>query len=273
MRWRNLIPLLLVVAGCKTETRETYDFMFAEKPEGTILDSRLKQLQKLEQEYPKRSDIPYKMAGVYYQKEEYRESAKSLERAIDIDPREAKYHYHLGRIYMKMRELDRAEDSFRRAVELMPSDRYTGGHAALGYVLCQKGQWEAARAEFHTCARIDPADANPYYFLGCIDDARKDSRGAVSNLKEYLRRGGDLYRSKAIEILLSYGEEPPPLPAKPDSATANSGTPPDRTASAEVLREGVIHAGEIQRKEEVLGQEFGEFPPKTPSAAELPARR
>jgi len=219
---RLVLPALwAALSGCATTvTNEPASYTFTDDSHGnmTVLDSRLSRLEKLAQEYPKRSDIPYQIAGVHYQKADLKASAKSLERAIYIDPSEAKYHYHLGRVYLRMRELDRAETAFRRALDLMPAGRYTGGHAALGYVLCQKGRWDEARAEFEVCQRVDPKDPTPYFFLGCVDDARKDSKGAVANLKEYLRRGGKSYQTKAAAILASYGEAPPPRDPNAEAA-------------------------------------------------------
>ncbi len=228
----TLIGLALaILSGCKTSQTEDYSIRFSEadkRPEGTVLDAKLKQLEKLAEEYPKRSDIPYQMAGVWYQKENFRESAKSLERAIYIDPNEVKYHYHLGRVYLSMRELDPAEKEFRRAIELMPSDRYTGPHGALGYVLCQKGRWTEALAEFEACARIDPTEPNSYYYLGCVLDVLKDGDGAVANLKKYLELGGKGFRPKAAEILAGYGvaargEETEIGEARPASPSSEGG--------------------------------------------------
>jgi tetratricopeptide (TPR) repeat protein len=242
VRLRSLFISLFVAAlpACKTTITEERSIRFSEKTtaaDPTVLDSKIKQLEDLSQKYPKRADLPYQMAGVYFQKEDYHESARALERAIYIEPSEAKFHYHLGRIYMKMRELDRAEAAFRKALELMPSDRYTGGHAALGYVLCQRGHWEEARSEFEACARINPKDVTPLYFLGCVADAEKDSERAVSFLKRYLEAGGTTYRQKAVNLLASYGVEAPPIPMErledkgPKAAAAERG-PASKEASA-----------------------------------------
>ncbi len=219
--------LLAATFGCKTTvTKDEFVGVSFDQQQGSgdssVLDSQLKKLESLSRTYPKRPDLHYKMAGVHCQKENLHDAAKSLQRAIYLDPGDSKYHYHLGRLYMRMHELEKAEKALRRAVELMPRERYTGGHAALGYVLCQTGRMQEARAEFETCTRIDPEEPNSYYFLGCIDDAggRRDS--AVANFKEYLARGGQLYRTRARTLLLGYGIAVPadPIPA---AATKPSG--------------------------------------------------
>ncbi len=218
--------LLAATFGCKTVTKDEYVGVSfdqqAKSDDSTVLDSQLKKLESLSREYPKRPDLHYKIAGVHCQKENLRDAAKSLQRAIYLDPGDSKFHYHLGRLYMRMHEMEKAEKALRRAVELMPPDRYTGGHAALGYVFCQTGRMKEARAEFETCTRIDPEEPNSYYFLGCVDDAGGRRESAIANFKEYLGRGGQLYRTRARTLLASYGVVVPPDPTSAE-ATEPSG--------------------------------------------------
>jgi len=211
----RMFPALLILgalgSGCTTTTTEDYsiDFSKEQKESSTALDAKLRQLEKLSKEFPKRSDYLYTIAGVYNQKEDLRSAIKALKRAIEIDPNEPKYHYQLGRLHLQIRELDLAESSFRKSLELMAPDRFTGAHGALGYVLCQKGKWEEALKEYETCARIDPKDPNSYYYMGCIHDVLRQKDLAVRNLKEYLRMGGTEYRKTATRILSNYGEVGP----------------------------------------------------------------
>jgi tetratricopeptide (TPR) repeat protein len=223
--WMLAIPILLAALGCKTTQTETYGpVQYADSSENSVLDSRLRQLETLSKEYPKKSEYPYQMAGVYYQKEDYKGTAKALEKAIFIDPDEPKYHYHLGRIYLQMRELDLAGKSFRRAIELMPSDRYTGPRGALGYVLCQQGKWAEAAVEYDACARIDPSDPTPYYYLGCIHDRLGNKEKATASLTEYIRRGGTTYRTAASRILSAHGVTPPEPEGEPIEDATPRGT-------------------------------------------------
>jgi tetratricopeptide (TPR) repeat protein len=231
--WITGIAILIAAAGCKTTKTEQYSTVrFDENHDGTVLDARLRQLEKLSREYPKKSEYPYQMAGVLCQKEDYRGAAKALDRAIEINPDETQYHYHLGRLYLEMRELDLAEKSFRKSIELMPSGRYTGAHGALGYLLCLKGSWDEALVEYKTCAAIDPSDPIPFYYMGCIHDRRSERDEAVRNLSEYLRRGGTMFRSASIRMLEGYGVKPPQPPAALVSDGAPRG-PGDRQAASD----------------------------------------
>jgi len=206
IRFLLAAALQLACMGCTTTTTGEYSFEFSEdNKSNTILDTKLAQLQEEAKKYPKRSDLPFRIASVYYQKDEYNEAVKAIHQAIEIDPGEAKYHYHLGRVYMRMHELDKAEEAFRRSIEVMPPDRFTGGHGALGYVLCQEGKWDEALEQYKLCEQIDPDDPKNYYFIGCIYDIKKDRDRAIHYLNEYLRRGGSMFRANAFRMLSSYG--------------------------------------------------------------------
>ena len=75
--WMLAIPILLVALGCKTTKTESYGpVQLADGTDNSVLDVRLRQLEGLAKEYPKKSEYPYQMAGVYYQKEDYKETAK-----------------------------------------------------------------------------------------------------------------------------------------------------------------------------------------------------
>jgi tetratricopeptide (TPR) repeat protein len=234
--WITGIAILIAAAGCTTTKTEQFSTVrFDENNDSSVLDARLRQLEKLSKEYPKKSEYPYQMAGVFRQKGDLRGAAKALERAIAIDPHETQYHFHLGRLYLEMKELEPAEKAFRKAIDLMPSGRYTGPHGALGYVLCLKGSWDEALAEYRACAALDPSDPIPFYYMGCIHDRKGERDDAVRNLSEYLQRGGTLFRSASIGMLESYGVMPPEAPATLISDGSPRG-PGDRQAATDARR-------------------------------------
>jgi tetratricopeptide (TPR) repeat protein len=208
------LALGLLSGGCRTTTVEQgTDYKIDEGESTSILDVQLKRLAKDAEKYPKRSDLRYQIAAVQYQKANYRESAKELETAITLSPDEVKYHYHLGRVYLYMQELSLAEKHFRQAATLSPQDRYTGPHAALGYVLAQEKKLDEALIEFKRCAQLEPENPIYYYFLGAIYDMKRDAKETLHNFQEYLLLGGQAYRQKAIFILQKLGVKVEDLPA------------------------------------------------------------
>ena len=198
----------LLQTSCTTTTQADNVYsMPTEKTKHSILDSELKRLQTNVSEYPKRHDFHYKIAGIYFQQQKYRESMDALDAALALDPDESKYHYHAGRVYLRMGELDKAEGHFRTATEHMQADRYTGPHAALGYVLARERRMDEAITEFEKCIEIEPENPEFYYFLGSLYDVMGEDDRTIHYYREYLVRGGTRYQENAVFILERLGVE------------------------------------------------------------------
>ena len=216
-----LFILAFVFGGCQTTTVEQgTDYKIQDGKGTSVLDVRLKKLGEEAEQYPKRSDLRYQMAAVHYQKANYRESAKELEAAIDLSPDEMKFHYHLGRVYLYMQELSKAEKHFREAAKLSPQDRYTGPHAALGYVLALEKRPNEGLVEFKRCAELEPENPIYFYFLGILYDMLGNAKETIHNFQEYLVLGGKTYRQKTTFILEKLGVKVEDLPA-PKKAAEN----------------------------------------------------
>jgi tetratricopeptide (TPR) repeat protein len=179
--------------------------MIPDAQQGSILDSKLKNLMEEVGKYPKRHDLHYQIAGVYFEKEDYREAAKGLKAALRLAPEESKYHFQLGRVYSVMGESQEAETHFREAVRLSQGDRYSGPHAALGYVLAMKKDLSGAIAEFKKCAEIEPQNPDYQYSLGSLHDMRGERDEAIKCFQEYLVLGGTRYRKNAVFFLEKLG--------------------------------------------------------------------
>ena len=198
---------LLFLASCQTTTTEKTQVMPTGEMSGSILDSRLSHLRKEVEEYPKKHTLHYEIAQVHYQKNDLKQSAKALHKAIELSPTVVKYHFHLGRVYLRMSELSLAEEQFRAACANMARGRYTGPHAALGYTLARQQRVDEAIAEFDTCLRIEPENPSFYYFLGSLYDIKGDPENVIRYYREYLARGGLKYQKKAIFVLEKLGVE------------------------------------------------------------------
>jgi tetratricopeptide (TPR) repeat protein len=202
-----LIASVLFVAGCTTTVSETTDYEVGSSVAGSVVDTRINHLREEAAKYPRRSDLQYDIALLYFQKGDYHESQEALEDAIEIAPEVSEYHYHLGRVLLRMQELELAEGHFREAVRLQPRNRYSGPHAALGWTLTLRQNWDGALTEFQRCVEIEPANSLFYYFLGSIYDLKGDQAKAITNFQEYLTRGGKTFRTKTTHILEKLGVE------------------------------------------------------------------
>jgi tetratricopeptide (TPR) repeat protein len=219
MPFRKIASILaaasIAAAGCQTVTLEDKtDYKVEEAKTSSVLDARLKTLTEKSREYPKRDDIQYEIASVYFRKGDFRSSAAAIERAIELAPAEAKYHYQLGRVQLTMNEIDKAERSFREAVRLFP-DRLPAPYAALGDALARKRDIPGAIAEFKKCLELDPENSTYYYIIGCLNDMRGDREQTIHFFQEYVARGGTTYRKRALYLLEKLGVPVEKLPSPP----------------------------------------------------------
>ena len=207
--------VLLMSNGCQTtEYVADSKFEVISTPPGkpsSILDSRMKVLQSKAKEYPRRSDLYYKMAVLYFQQEDFRNAAKYVKKAISLDPNHVLYRYDLGRIHLQMGELEQAEEAFRKALENVGEKRWSGLYSTHGYTLCHLRRWEDARKQFEISVELNrlekKKDPTPFYFLGSIADIQKDTEKAVRYMRNYLEDGGKSYRRRALEVLSYHGVE------------------------------------------------------------------
>lgn len=211
----SIAAALLLLSSCETTTKERSDYTVSDGKTDSIIDSRIKQLSEEAIKYPLRADLHYQIASLHAKKGDCIESARALERAIAIAPDDAKYHFHLGRLYLNMNDLDNAEASFRKSLDLSQKGRFTGPHAALGWTLSLKKDQAGALEHFQKCIEIDPENPTFYYFVGSLNDMQGNKEAAVRSFREYLARGGQTYRKKATQILLSLGVKPADIPEGP----------------------------------------------------------
>lgn len=208
-----LCALCWTTVACKTTTKsiETNHYEITDAKATSFLDGRLEQLQKRAAEYPQRPDLQYQIAGVHFEQGNYRDAVTHLEQAIALDPdgTESRYQYHLGRTYLRMGENALAEAAFERAAGAMRSGRYSGGHAALGFVRALRRDLPGAEVEFRRAIEIDPREPELHYFLAAVCDMAGKSDDAVKHFREYLLLGGRTYREKAEFYLERLGVEVP----------------------------------------------------------------
>jgi len=119
---------------------------------------------------------PHVSIAILYQGlKEWEKSFAALDRALALDPKYPIALYQLGRTAsLSGAQLDRGEKALRTYLELpiRPELEYpplASAHHRLGGILEKKGDRQAARAEYETALRIDPA--------------HKDSRAALEDLK------------------------------------------------------------------------------------------
>jgi len=216
--------LLLTAPSCTTTVTDggTSYTVSNEKGE-SVLDSRLRRLDEEVKLYPKRHDLYYDMAGIYYEKQDFRAAARALEKAIELEPTNVQYQTMLGRVYLLMQEVELAEQHFRKAVSLVPPGRYSGPHAALGYVLSLKKDYAGAIEEFKKCLIAEPYNPKFYYSLGAQYDIMGNREEAIRYFQGYLQSGDTEYRKHVVFLLGKLGVDVRPTDLGPAEGRAAEG--------------------------------------------------
>ena len=147
------------------------------------------------------------------------DEAEALFKSALVDmPELAEAHTNLGYIYIQRKDNAAAEAEFRKVVELRPAasagyvslatllgtnkreqeamallteaaprfEQDARFQFALGATAFNQNQIEAAEAAFQKVTQLDPANAEPYFFLGSLALNRGDLPAAVERLEKYL---------------------------------------------------------------------------------------
>ena len=147
------------------------------------------------------------------------EEAEALfKEVLAVSPGLAAVHYNLGYLYAQRGDTAAAEPAYRKAIELQPdaldayvalstllashqreaealellqgaSSRFAASapfHFALGATAFNLARAEEAEAAFLKAVELDPANAEPYFYLGSLSLGKNDVPEAVERLEKYL---------------------------------------------------------------------------------------
>jgi tetratricopeptide (TPR) repeat protein len=123
---------------------------------------------------------------VYQKQRQYAEAAKSLQRAIQLDPAKANARQALGHSLMSQKQWDAAAVQFEHAVRLDSSDRES--RYQLGVTMVHRGKLDEAADHFAQMLKADPDNARLHFQLGVIAQRRGESAAAAAAYQEALRR-------------------------------------------------------------------------------------
>jgi tetratricopeptide (TPR) repeat protein len=110
-------------------------------------------------------------------RQRYTEALASINRAIDVGPRQPRYFSMQGELYQKMGDQVSAIRSFLEAQKLgdgSPMPVYSIGMSffALGYHDDVKDYYDRASRHFHVALRLDPNFSKAEFMLGVIDSVQ-----------------------------------------------------------------------------------------------------
>jgi tetratricopeptide (TPR) repeat protein len=95
-----------------------------------------------------------------------RNSARHLERALQIYPDYLEGHNSLGARYIDLREYEKAAAEFQKAIDINPRIMQPVNNLSVAFFLLER--YPEAEAAARRAIDLDPHNATPRYMLGCI---------------------------------------------------------------------------------------------------------
>ena len=152
--------------------------------------------------------------------------------ALCLDPQNAELHVNLGRALARKGDHEGALAEYREALRLNPKNgdvcklvfseliiegyaeeamvmsREEGAHCYLGLYLREKGDSDAAIAEFREALRLNPGNIRLHYYLGAVLGEKGDLDGAIAEYREAIRLNPKEYDAHGAvgEALASKGD-------------------------------------------------------------------
>jgi Flp pilus assembly protein TadD len=120
-----------------------------------------------------------------FQKGEYSEALKSLNRSAELFPTNPIVHRNLSRVYRELKDLDRAETEIINAIRL--SANHAVSYNQLGVIRLEAGRYNEALEAFFKADALEPGDATILLNVG----------NTYIHLKDYAKATSFLERAKS----------------------------------------------------------------------------
>jgi Tfp pilus assembly protein PilF len=161
MRKHHILPVFLVLLGyCFGQTPPDL-FQTRQATESATIS-----LARLRHQIPGKAFAAFSRALKLARRSEWRQGAKELEEAINVDPEFADAHGNLGVHYIMLEQLNLAVAELRRAIALDASTSMHHSNLALAYLLLHRpGE---AKMEAETAVSLDSRNAKGQYMLGFL---------------------------------------------------------------------------------------------------------
>ena len=121
-------------------------------------------------------------------KQDYERAITSLNKAVELDPKQASHHFNLGQAWARSKKQDEAIASYQKAVELDPT--YALAYLYLGNALRAEGNLDEAIPAFRRAIELEPKSLSAYYSLAYALEAQKDPGGAIAAYRQALEALG-----------------------------------------------------------------------------------
>jgi tetratricopeptide (TPR) repeat protein len=148
----------------------------------------------------------------------WRESARSLQRAVDLNPLDFVSHNTLGSFYMQTGEQEQdlsvrnahiqtAMASFQRAIRLAPNNRQAYNNLGRCYFLL--GDYDKARSLYEESLQMYPNNAHTHMYMGEMQYRLNDLEGALKSYSRAARLDrSNIEAGRIVGVLLSLLDRP-----------------------------------------------------------------
>ena len=168
-------------------------------------DDALAKLQTIIKEIEKCAACYAKMGDVYVKKNDAKEAEAAYLKAIEIDPAQPSPYAALATIYNEQKKFDEATKMSTKATELMGASGSTDPTALFnqGVIFWNQGKAAEAKAEWEKAIKLDPKNADTYYYLGMANLNLNKIPDAKTAFNDYLKLAPTGQHADTVKAILA----------------------------------------------------------------------
>ena len=148
------------------------------------LDQAETEYRALIAQHPEVPQIHHNLAVLLTKKKDTAGAEAEYLKALEVRPDYAEGYAGLTNLYLTTSQAPKAVELLTKAVAAQPQNGAL--QFQLGYAQFTSGQYEPAEAAFKAASTLDPANAEPYYYLGTIALTTGKTAECAQNLEKYL---------------------------------------------------------------------------------------
>ncbi len=192
----------------------------------STLDKALKYALRTVELKPDFKDAYDLIGNIFFKIEDYEKSLEAYKEVIRINSSDAMGYYNLGCVYSALKDFKEAENCWLEAIahdkeikeqkerkEISENELVISvtvqktqvsfqAHKSLGWLYLDQGSNDKALRDFEEAIKLQPGDAELYYEIGKIYQAKSDIEKAIFYYEKYIYSGGK-EEEKVKKLLLS----------------------------------------------------------------------
>mgnify|MGYP005748814869 CR=1 FL=1 len=131
------------------------------------------------------------LGELYLHRKDYKQARLYLDKAQELSPKDAYAYYFKGRVLEASGDTARAIRNYRLALEQLPE--FMHAQRDMAGVLVSQGKYEAARPYILSAEKLDPKDAQLWYYKGLLYQAAQKQDSAMISFNRAVALNDTLY--------------------------------------------------------------------------------